>query len=989
MATARIMVVEDERIISMSVQQTLKGMGFGIAAVATSGKEAIQKAEETQPDLILMDIGLKGDLDGIETAGQINARFDVPIIYLTADDYEQTLQRAKNTEPYGYILKPFQKRELYTTIEMALHRHRLERKLRERERWLGTILRSIGDAVIATDARGWVTYLNPVAEKLTGWGPGEAIGKSLDEIFSLIDEETRKGVENPVARVIREGSPTGIENHAILVTRNRTEIPIDDSAAPIKDKKGNLMGVVMIFRDITDRRRAEKALLDSRNDLERRVHERTVELVAANHKLQMEIDERKRAEETLRESEDRYRDLVEYSQYLILTHNLEGQILSVNQGGVGHLGFDQKDFFNKNIRDLLPPEVKDGFDAYLDTVRRHGTAKGLMLVQTSTGERRVWEYNNTLRTEGVTTPIVRSMAHDVTDRVRSEKAVKRLSQENAIMAEIGRIISSTLNVQEVYERFAAEVGKLISFDRIAMSTVNPDGRSAMIAYVWGPEIPDRKQGDVLPAAGSLYERIIANRSGILTQMDDEDKLAESYPSLLNLFRAGFRSMISVPLISKDQLIGLLNLQSFEPKSYTEPDLRLAEKVSNQIAGAIANAQLFMERVRAEEERAALQEQLRQSQKMEAVGQLAGGVAHDFNNLLTVIHGYSELILSEIDGKDRFFQDVHEIKAASERAASLTRQLLAFSRKQVLQPKVLDLNSLVLNIEKMLRRMIGEDIELATLLTNDLGRIKADPGQVEQVILNLAVNARDAMPKGGKLTIETTNVELDENYARSHVGVFPGRYVKLSVSDAGIGMPPEIRAKIFEPFFTTKESGKGTGLGLSTVYGIVKQSGGNIWVYSEPGQGTTFKIYLPVIEEGATDSFSATFVSSQPFQGSETVLLVEDEKAVRMLASTILRKSGYKVLEAANGEEALRIVHGQPPRSIQLMLTDVVMPGLSGRQLAGRVASLQPTTKILYMSGYTDNAIVHHGVLDPGTAYIEKPFTPETLASKVREVLDSP
>jgi len=285
-------------------------------------------------------------------------------------------------------------------------------------------------------------------------------------------------------------------------------------------------------------------------------------------------------------------------------------------------------------------------------------------------------------------------------------------------------------------------------------------------------------------------------------------------------------------------------------------------------------------------------------------------------------------------------------------------------------------------------MIGENIELVTLLVKNLNRIKADPGQIEQVILNLAVNAKDAMPNGGKLTIETANVELDENYALTHVDIKPGRYVMLSVSDTGVGMTPEIKERIFEPFFTTKEKGKGTGLGLSTVYGIVQQSVGNIWVYSEPGLGTTFKIYLPRIEEGA-ESLRPAAVSTKSLQGSETILLVEDEGSVRKLACRVLEKNGYKVLEAHNGEEALRIVQGRNGNPIHLVVTDVVMPGMNGRQLAERLVSLQPKIKVLYMSGYTDDAIVHHGVLDPGIAYIQKPFIPDAFAHKIRQILDAP
>ena len=392
-----------------------------------------------------------------------------------------------------------------------------------------------------------------------------------------------------------------------------------------------------------------------------------------------------------------------------------------------------------------------------------------------------------------------------------------------------------------------------------------------------------------------------------------------------------------------------------------------------------------ERKRAEKEMAALQEQLRESQKMEAIGRLAGGIAHDFNNLLTVIKGYSQLALMELKEGDSLRGNIEEIQKGSQRAADLTRQLLAFSRRQVMEMKVLDLNTLLRDLDKMLRRIIGEDIELTTLLANDLGRVKIDPGQIEQVIMNLAVNAKDAMPFGGKLTIETANAVLDESYARNHADVKPGRYVMFSVSDTGVGMTPEVRERLFEPFFTTKQKGRGTGLGLSTVYGIVKQSGGNIWVYSEPGHGTTFKIYLSRVDEPLEQLREKT-TRGELLRGSETVLVVEDEEKVRKLTVGILGKQGYSVLDASQGDDALAISekHKGP---IHLILVDVVMPGISGTELTKRLAFLRPETKILYMSGYTDNAIVHHGVLEKGVNYIQKPFTIDELTRKVREALD--
>ena len=381
----------------------------------------------------------------------------------------------------------------------------------------------------------------------------------------------------------------------------------------------------------------------------------------------------------------------------------------------------------------------------------------------------------------------------------------------------------------------------------------------------------------------------------------------------------------------------------------------------------------------------LEEQFRQSQKMEAVGQLAGGIAHDFNNLLTAILGNTQLLLRDLPPGDSKRGDVEEIRKASERAASLTRQLLAYSRRQMLQPEVLDLNVVVAEMDKMLRRLIGEHIALVTVLAPDLGRVRADPNQIEQVIVNLAVNARDAMPEGGKLTIETADVDLDEAFAQTHLGSVPGPYAMLAVTDSGVGMDASVRAHVFEPFFTTKEVGRGTGLGLATVYGIVKQSDGYISVYSEVGHGSSFKIYLPRIAQPADAPVSPQ--RSGPARGTETVLVVEDEPAVLTLSRRALEAQGYVVLAASDAAAALRVVerHGG---TIHMLVTDVVMPGLSGRELADRLVAQRPGIRVLYMSGYPGDAVVQHGGLPQGSAFLQKPFSPDTLARKVRDVLDA-
>ncbi|MCI0487052.1 MAG: response regulator [Blastocatellia bacterium] len=385
------------------------------------------------------------------------------------------------------------------------------------------------------------------------------------------------------------------------------------------------------------------------------------------------------------------------------------------------------------------------------------------------------------------------------------------------------------------------------------------------------------------------------------------------------------------------------------------------------------------------ERKRLERQLHQSQKMEAIGRLAGGVAHDFNNLLTAITGYSDLLLMRLSDTDPQHSSLQEIKNAGDRAAALTRRLLVFSHKQVLQPKVLDLGETIASSVEMLRRLIGERVELVTVLDPNLGRVKADPAQMEEVIMNLATNARDAMPEGGKLIIEAANIYLDEAYGRSEFGTGPGHYVMLSVADTGCGMDEETRSHLFEPFFTTKEKGKGTGLGLSTVYGIVKQSGGHIKAYSETGIGTTFKIFLPRVE-GEADSLRVRASGDEMLRGSETVLLVEDEEIVRRLARNILDAGGYRVLEAADAAEALEICE-RCEDQIDLMLTDVVMPRMNGFKLAERATILRPAMKVLYMSGYTGNALFNEGVAQNEVAFLQKPFTAYDLTYKLREVLD--
>ena len=704
----------------------------------------------------------------------------------------------------------------------------------------------------------------------------------------------------------------------------------------------------------------------------------------------------KETKETLQKKEEEFRELYDYAPLGYHEYNREGKITRVNKTDLQMLGYRAKEMIDQPIwkfnvgEELVKEQVLAKLAGRLPpgsnlvrTYRRKDGSTFPVLIQ-----------DRLLKDERGEIIGIRCTIQDITERKRAEEALRKseeearlLAQENAVVADIGRIITSTLNIEEVYERFTQEVQKLIPLERCVFTIINSKDRTATVVYVSGIKIPSRLPGEVFPLAGSAAEMAEQARSGLIIPTEDENEVAAQVPGLLPVFRAGIRSVMMIPLIFRDRVIGLLNLQSIKPKAYTEKELRVAERIGNQIAGAIANVQLRNERKRAEEEKGFLQQQLHQSQKMEAIGKLAGGIAHDFNNLLTIINTNAQLALTELRDWDPLKGKLESIQKAGERAANLTRQLLAFSRRQVVEMKVIDLNVLLQELEKMLIRIIGEDVELRTVLDKGLGRVKADPGQIEQVILNLVVNARDAMPFGGKLTIETANMELDEEYTLTHFDMNPGRYVMLSVSDTGMGMTPEVRERIFEPFFTTKEKGKGTGLGLSTAYGVVKHSGGNIWVYSEPGQGTTFKIYLPQVDGPLEKEIRKKVVNGGLPGGRETILVVEDEEEVRKLAVAILRKQGYRILEASHGGDAFLICE-QGKEPVHLLLTDVVMPGLNGPELARRLMSFYPQMKVLFMSGYTDNAIFQQGVLDYGMFFLQKPFSVEGLVGKVREVLDN-
>ncbi len=762
--------------------------------------------------------------------------------------------------------------------------------------------------------------------------------------------------------------------------------------------------------------------------------------------LLLDITERKRAEEALRESEERFRDLVEHSQDLICTHDLEGRILSANPWPATVLGYAPDELLRMNMRDLLVPEVRHEFGRYLDEIRTHGTARGLLWVQARNGERRLWEYKNTLRTEGVAEPIVRGMAQDITERKHSEWALKESegkfrvifegSKDGIILADVESKKFHTGNktfcdmlqytLDEIRQLSVADIhpeenlpGVLDAFER----GVKQESKLA-------GDIPvRRKDGSVLWAEVTASPVTISGKKYLLGNFRDVTERRKADEALTRLGLAVDQATEAIVITDTEGTIQYVNPAFERSTGYSREEAvgknprvlrsgkhdeafyrRLWDTLTRgevwtghfinrkkdgllyeedatisplrDSSGKIVN---YVATKRDVTNVVSLERQVRTAQRMESVGTLAGGIAHDFNNSLTGIVGFGELLRMRMAGDEQALHDLDEILRCAERAATLTRQLLTFARRQVIEPVNLNLSTLVADLMKLIGKVVGEHIEVKTSLEKNVPTIHADRGQIEQVVMNLCLNARDAMPEGGRLVVETGDVYLDEEYVRQNPYMRTGRYALLTVSDTGVGMDEKTRERVFEPFFTTKGPDKGTGLGLAMVYGIAKQHGGFIHLYSEPGKGTAFKVYFPAIE-AQPDAVPTIRREEIVRGGTETILLAEDEEAIRSFIERALKELGYNVLVARNGEEAIEIFRQN--KEIVLAVLDVVMPRKGGKEAFEEMHKQNPRLKVIFMSGYSANAIHDSFVLIPGTPFLQKPFGPTILARKIREVLDT-
>jgi PAS domain S-box-containing protein len=661
----------------------------------------------------------------------------------------------------------------------------------------------------------------------------------------------------------------------------------------------------------------------------------TLRLVEVTQRAIRAISVRKAAESHLAEMEGRYRGLLEAAPDAMVVVNEAGAIVLLNLQAEKQFGYSRDELIGQPVKVIIP----EGFAERLvaDDLR---SAADALAQQIGTGIELVGR-----RKDASEFPIEIMLSPlDSAEGILVTAAIRDISVRKEAEATLRR---STQLVKLIYESVADVLYRL---------SVEPDG-----VYRF-----DFVNPAFLTATGMAQEQIVGRRV--------EEVLPESSHALV---LGNYRRAIE----ERDRV-------SWQEVAVYPPGTRIGEVSVVPVFDATGRCTHLLGSVHDVTEHQLLEEQLRQAQRLEAVGQLAGGIAHDFNNLLTAIRGYAELARRGLEEDEPRRDDLDQVIASADRAAALIKQLLAFSRRQVLQSEVLDPRAVVEGIAPLLRQLLGEHVELATCMAPDLGCIKVDASQLEQVVVNVAVNAADAMPDGGKLTIELSNVELDAAYVATHAETAPGPYVLLAVSDTGTGMDAETRARIFEPFFTTKEVGKGTGMGLATVYGIVKQSGGSIYVYSEPGQGTTFRIYLPAVAQEPTAAAAEAPAARPSSSGAETILLVEDEPAVRGFTRRTLEELGYTVLEAAVGAEALAIAasHAGP---IALLVTDVVMPGLQGHQLAAQLTAARPGLRVLYISGFTEKSVIHHGLPDHGVAFLAKPFSVDALGEAVRRVLDRP
>ncbi|MEW6521575.1 MAG: response regulator [Thermodesulfobacteriota bacterium] len=1135
MNSYRILVVEDEAIVAMDIESRLTAMGYIPVGRGVSGEQALTLTAEKRPDLVLMDIRLQGGMDGIAAAEEIRRRFQIPVIFLTAYSEDDTLERAQESAPFGYILKPFDDRELKSAIQIALYRHRLEKELLRMNR-LYDVLSHVNQAIVRTRSReellpavcrlmvehggvdlAWVGWLAPATSRLVPLARFGARSEMLDREEFFIDERRedrgnpglamregkafvcnqcgtgsclfpsrataeRAGFQSCASFPLRfQGSSAGLLNLCVAAPDffQQREIELLEEVA------FDISFALDMFEDDRQRRRLEEerkltsevlGLLNSATD--------SGELLRSVLSCLKKWSGCEAAGIRLRNGDDYpYFETSGFPEKFVrlenslCARNSRGEVLRDAAGNplldcmCGNIiqgRFDPSKSFFTTDGSFWSNCTTDLLATTTEADRRSRTRnrcngegyESVALIPLRSGKETFGLIQLNDKRKGQFTvekiALLERLAENIANFLAKIQMQEKLRESEAQLRAIGDHLPNGYVYQYTREadgkprflyvsagaarihgisresmlRDAGAMERQIDPEQIAalqeaeeksaagltdfamdMQIHRPDGdwrwlqvcshprRRPDGKVVWDGaaiDITERRQAEMLlrklsaaveqsPAvvlitdlAGNIEyvnpeftritgysrEEVLGKNPGILKSGETPE---EVYRDLWQTITAG------------GEWRGVFHNRRKDGKLFWE---RAAISPVRDASGAITNFIAVKEDITTQK---SLEDQLQQAQKMELIGRLAGGVAHDFNNMLMVIRGHTELAMEQAGAGTPLYRDLQEVRRAAKRSEDLTRQLLAFARKQAVSPVVLNLNATLTGMLKMLQRLIGEDIELDWLPGLDLGNVKIDPSQIDQLLANLAVNARDAIAGNGRLTIETANRVLDAQHCADNPECAPGRYVMLAVSDTGCGMSREVLGHIFEPFFTTKEEGKGTGLGLATVYGIVRQNQGCINVYSEPGQGTTFRIYLPCSAEQAVNVLPE-MPGSPPRGGLETVLIVEDERAILELGRRVLERLGYRVLTAGTPEEAIRQA-SEYAGPIHLLITDVVMPQMNGKELAQRLKGIIPGLKCLFMSGYTANAIANHGILDEGIVFLQKPFSVQDTAFKVRKALE--
>lgn len=1064
-APHKILVVEDEAIVAMDIRQRLGILGYQVAGTAASSERAIALAAETKPDLILMDIRLQGNGDGITAATHIKNKLGLPVVFLTAYAEDATLDRARVAEPFGYILKPFEDLELKTVIEMALARHQAERKLHDSERRYATTLKSIGDAVIATDPSGCVTFLNGVAETLTGWSREDAIGKPLVDIFHIVNETTRQIAVNPVEKVLREGVSVGLANHTVLLSRDGRETPIDDCASPIFDDTGKLTGTVLVFHDVTEQRRKEKEIL------------RVNRLYAVLSRINRSIVRARSREEIFQNA---CRILVEDGGFKLAwvgwvdPETLEVKPVAFAGEGQGYLSTimvraddspEGRGPMGRSIREgvacisddlandpMMAIWHKAASEFHLRScaslpIRLGGEVRGAMVFYSD--KQTFFEQSEIALLEEVATDVSFALDH-VENEVKRRAAEQALATEQSLLNNLVTTSPDFIYFKDRNSRFVrvndawARAHRLCNpeealgktdFDFFTGVHANEAYEDEQQVMATGKPIVGKEEIETWPDGHTTWVSTtkvpMRDAAGVIigiigVSRDITDKKATER-RLLQLSTAVEQSPSTVVITDVKGNIEYVNPKFTEITGYTleevvgksprvlksgeqPPELyrQLWETILSghewrgQFRNRKKNGELYWETasispiidrsgvirhfVAVKEDitaRKRAEEQLLRSQRMESIGTLAGGIAHDLNNTLAPIFMACDILGDNLKNDDDR-ELLEAIRASAQRGAELVRQVLSFARgvegrRVEVQPK-----HVIKDIERIVHETFPKTVRVETNIASDLWTLIADPTQLHQVLLNLCVNARDAMPRGGLLTLAAQNMVVDSQFASMRQGVKPGQHVEISVTDDGVGIPVEIRDQIFDPFFTTKEVGKGTGLGLSTVMGIVKSHGGFIEVESEPGRGTTFRISLPA-KPSSLAEVESDKSAQLPRGNGELLLVVDDEPLVLSITRQTLEQHGYRVITASNGAEAVSLF-AQNDKEVAVVMTDMIMPIMDGPATIHALLTLNPGVRIIAASGFASGGKSAIAAEAGVRQFLTKPYTARALLTAIHEVL---